>query len=34
MRNIGAMKRKGLIEEYQAKNKRIRLLVEEEPTLF
>jgi len=34
MRNIGAMKRKGFIEEYQAKNKRIRLLVEEERTLF
>lgn len=26
MRNIGAMKRKGLIEEYQAKNRRLRLI--------
>ncbi len=34
MRNIGAMKRKGLIEEYQARNRRIRLLGNEEETLF
>ncbi len=34
MLNIGAMKRKGLVEEYQAKNRRIRLLVEPERTLF
>lgn len=26
MRNLGALKRKGLVEEYKAKNKRIRLL--------
>ena len=34
MRNIGAMKRKGLVQEYQAKNKRIRLLIHEERTLL
>jgi len=26
MRNLGALKRKGLVEEYKAKNRRIRLL--------
>jgi len=34
MRNIGAMKRKGLVQEYQAKNRRIRLIVDQERTLF
>ena len=34
MRNIGAMKRKGFVEEYQAKNRRLRLLAAEEQTLF
>lgn len=34
MRNIGVMKRKGLVEEYQRKNKRIRLLVDQERTLL
>ncbi|MDN3510104.1 MAG: hypothetical protein QY310_08460 [Candidatus Jettenia sp. CY-1] len=27
MRNLGVLKRKGLVEEYKAKNKRVRLLV-------
>lgn len=34
MRNIGAMKRKGLVQEYKAKNRRIRLIVDEERTLL
>ncbi len=27
MRNLGVLKRKGLVEEYKAKNKRVRFLV-------
>jgi very-short-patch-repair endonuclease len=35
MRNLGALKRKGLIEEYKAKNKRVRLLaLRQENLLF
>lgn len=30
MRNLGALKRKGAAEEYKAKNRRVRLLSEEE----
>jgi hypothetical protein len=26
MRNLGALRRKGLVEEYKAKNRRIRLM--------
>jgi hypothetical protein len=32
MRNVGALKRKGLIKEYKAKNKRIRLLAAAQET--
>ena len=33
MRNLGAMKRKGFIEEYKSKNKRLRLVVQPQTIL-
>ena len=34
MRNLGALKRKGLIEEYKAKNRRVRLLASPQESLL
>jgi hypothetical protein len=34
MRNLGALKRKELVEEYKAKNKRIRLVVSHRESLL